>query len=129
MKKTISKEPVQEVKKEFNLTEAFVLWKHTSKGGSQYLTGNTNEVATEKMKLVGYFNSNKKNPKEPDIRIYSLDAEGKQEKEVASLWEYLSKNETRYLSGTTSDKERLIGFYGDTTKEERPYIRTYFKED
>ena len=78
------------------------------------------------VRLVGYFNTNKKNPKEPDIRVYSLNNEGNQDIEVADLWENISKQETRYLSGSTNDKEKLVGFYGDKKEEKRPYIRVYF---
>lgn len=114
---------VKEEKKE--LTEAFHLWKNVSKTGLTYLKG----ADLHDNKLVGFFNSNKKNPKEPDVRIYEVDSEGKQGEEVASLWESISKKETRYLTGSTNEKEKLIAFYGDKNQEMRPYIRAYFKED
>lgn len=132
MRKTIEKETktvAKEVKTEFTLTEAFVLWRNQAKSGAFYLSGNTSEEAGN-MKLVGYFNTNKKNPKEPDVRVYSIDNEGKQDKEVCSLWENVSKNgETRYLTGLTDDKEKIVAFYGDKHKEARPYIRAYFQQD
>lgn len=114
----------EEVKQEVKLAEAFALWKNTSKAGTEYLKG----YDLHKNKLVGFFNGNKKNPKEPDVRVYSIDAEGNQEKEVASLWENISKNEKKYLTGSTDEKEKLVGFYSNKD-EKTPYIRVYFKED
>lgn len=125
MRKTIEK---QEVKQEFNLKEAFVLWRNKAKSGDYYLSGFTSEECGSQ-KLVGYFVGNKKNPKEPDVRVYTLDAEGKQDKEVASIWENISKNDVRYLTGVTDDKEKLVCFYGKENEEKRPYIRAYFRED
>lgn len=131
MRKTIekqeTKEVEKEVKQEFNLEEAFHMWKNTSRSGNIYLKGATNEEL-DPIQLVGYFNTNKKNPKEPDIRIFSLDSENKQDKEVCSLWENISKNEKRYLTGITDDKEKVIGFYSDENSK-KPYIRVYYKQD
>ena len=117
----------KETKKERGdqLTEAFALWLHKSKADNEYLSGQTT-VENGDVRLVAYFNTNKKNPKEPDIRVYSLTSEGNQDIEVADLWENVSKQDTRYLSGTTNDKEKLVGFYGDKKEEKRPYIRVYF---
>lgn len=132
MKKTIEKEEVKvnesEVKKEFNLDEAFVLWKNESKSGKSYLRGKD----LHDNKLVGFFNTKKKNPKEPDVRVceVEVDSEGKETtgKEVCSLWEKQSKNETRYLTGVTDENEYIVAFYGKEHQEMRPYIRAYFQE-
>ena len=125
--KELQKEEVEKTK----LEEAFALWRHEAKSGASYLSGNTpTDKNGSKLALVGYFNSKKRNPKEPDIRVYTLDSEGKQDKEVCSLWENVSKNEKRYLTGTTDDKEKIIGFYNEDKKESnRPYIRAYFKQE
>lgn len=124
MRTTIEKTEV--TKRE--LKESFVLWEETSKAGDPYLTGHTSKECGE-VKLVGYYNPTKKNPKEPDIRVYTLNAEGKTDKEIASLWESISKSETRYLTGTTDEKEKLIAFYKkESDKENSPYIRAYFKD-
>lgn len=117
----------KEVKKgEFDLKESFVLWKEKAKSGIDYLKGYESEG---KVKLVGYYNTNKKNPKEPDIRIYNINDEGNQDKEVCDLWETVSKKEKRYLTGSTDDKEKIIAFYNDEQNEQgtRPYIRAYYK--
>lgn len=111
----------------FDLPEAFVLWENTSKAGSKYLSGNTTEEL--QTKLVGFYNTNKKNPKEPDIRIYDVDADGKQGNEVCSLWENISKNENRYLTGTTNENEKIIAFYTKDRINDRPDIRAYYKQN
>ena len=122
--RTNQTETTKEVAKQsVKLEEAFALWKNKSKSGYDYLSGND----LHKNKLVGYFNTNKKNPKEPDIRVYGTDSDGKQVKEVASLWSTVSKNDKQFLTGSTSDKEKLVAFFDG--KEKHPYIRAYFKEN
>lgn len=114
--------------KTFNLTQAFVLWEDTSKAGRKYLNGRTSEEL-DSTKLVGFYNTNKKNPKEPDIRIYVEDSKGERE-EVCSLWENISKSEKRYLTGTTNENEKIIAFYNNVEEyPNRPYIRAYYKQD
>ena len=116
----------QETKKqEFNLQEAFALWRNESKGKSEYFKG----LDLNKNKLIGFKVLKKKNEKEPDYRIYDLDAKGNINKEVASLWINKDKNDKNYLTGTTTDKEKLVGFFGDEHQEARPYIRAYFKDN
>ena len=124
----IKKEQEKEIKKgEFNLKESFVLWKNKSKAGQDYLKGYVQNE--NKDNLVGFYNTNKKNPKEPDIRIYTINDEGNADKEVCDLWETVSKNENRYLTGSTDDKERIIAFYNNQNEEgTRPYIRAYYKD-
>lgn len=128
MKTVVEKKNEKEERKD-ELKECFVLWRHTSKTGNYYLTGQTSKDVNGGIRLVGYFNSKKKNPKEPDVRVYEIDSEGKQGNEVADLWANVSKNENKYFTGMTNDKEKLVGFYGDENKELRPYIRVYFQQD
>lgn len=127
--KTTSKEKTEtkEVKQEVTLKEAFVLWKNKSSKGNDYLSGFT--AGEEQTKLIGYFNTNKKNPKEPDVRVYSVKEDGSQDIEVASLWANVSKNDNKYLTGSTNEKENLVAFYGKENEEKRPYIRVYYKEN
>lgn len=124
MKKTIKEKEIK--KEETKLEEAFVLWKHESKNGLVYLSGNTPE---NKLQLIGYFNKKKVNPKQPDVRIYNLDEEGKQDKEICSLWESVSKNGNKYLSGSTDEDEKIVAFYNELDENPKiPYIRAYYKE-
>ena len=87
-----NKEVKKETKENKDLEVAFVLWKHTAKSGLSYLSGSTPKNKKDSISLVGFFNYNKKNPKEPDVRIYALDDEGNQGDEVCSLWENTAKS-------------------------------------
>ena len=127
--KTVSKtkNEKKEVVNTFSLKECLVLWKQQAKTGLNYLSGRiANE---EKTRLQAFYNTNKKNPKEPDIRVYLINEEGKRDIEVASLWETIAKNESRYLTGTTNENEKLVGWYSKVEDEKLPYIRVYYKED
>lgn len=108
-------------------TECFVLWKQISKTTNyEYLTGHD----LHGRKLVGFYSPEKKNPKEPDIRVYLSVEKGKESVQVASLWENLSKNDKRYLTGTTTDNEKLRGFYSDEPENtKKPLIRVYFNKE
>ena len=126
MKKAIKE--IEKEKEETKLEEAFVLWKHESKNGNTYLSGNT-PADKGVLQLIGYFNTKKKNPKEPDVRVYNLDKDGNQDKEICSLWENTSKNGNKYLSGTTDENEKIIAFYNELEENSKiPYIRAYYKE-
>ena len=117
----------KEVKKEgTDLKELFVLWNRTAKSGLDYLTGKVSDE--DNVYLVAYFNSSKKNPNEPDIRVYNLDTEGKQDHVVCSLWNTQSKNNLEYLTGVTDENEKVVGFYGDKENEKRPIIRVYLEK-
>lgn len=109
------------------LKECITLWRKESKGGTGYLSGNV-LMDGEKVRCVGFFNNKKKNPNEPDVRIYFENEEGHAEREACcTLWSHVSKNEKRYLSGYTNEKEKVVGFYGsDSAKSGRPYIRIYY---
>lgn len=106
------------------LEETFALWEKVAKSGKKYLTGKC-----EDLKLIGFYNEEKKNEKEPDIRIYTIENEEISKEEVASLWKNISKNGKYYLSGTDNENKKLIGFYNENFVEypNRPIIRVYFK--
>lgn len=116
-------------KKEFNLEQAFALWKTTSKDGKKtYYTGKLlcNGQSTN---LICFANGMKKNPKEPDYRVYLKP--GKDEKlgkEIASLWVKLSKNGKKYLTGKSDDGEYLTGFINEDSSGKRPTFSVYFEE-
>ena len=118
----------EQEKEKFNLEEAFVLWSQESKKGSKYLTGHD----LNKNRLVGYFetNFNKKSEKQPDIRVYDLDENGKNRKEVCVLWISTSKSGKIYYSGMTNENEKIIAFKTDDEKDtNRPFLKAYFKEE
>ena len=117
----------QENKKQaFTLHEVLAMWKQTSKDGKAYFTGKTSDGK----KLVGFYNTKKKNPKEPDIRIYTqteMKTEAQPEP-MLSLWADVSKGGKKYLSGKW-DGKRVVGFISDKADEKRPYFRVYLSED
>lgn len=114
-----------ETKKEMKMEQVFALWKQTSKSGNEYFTGSDG-----KTKLVAFYNGKKKNPKEPDLRVYAVDKDGKaEEKELVSLWCNVSKSGKKYLTGKLEEK-RLVGFINENPKNEKqPYVSVYFSED
>ncbi len=117
---------IEEKQEQYNKNECFVLWKHQGKNG-EYLTGKTVGKDTIDMKLVGFFNTNKKNPKEPDVQIYES-KDGKKGEKICILWENISKKEVRYLSGST-ESDKVIAYYNRVENDKQPFIRGYFKEN
>lgn len=110
-----------------DLKEAFALWEH-KKGDTTYYTGKTS--GDDAISIVAFVESSKKNPKQPDVRVYEQAEKGEEKKELASLWQNESKAGKTYYSGYTNDKERLIAFInGDTKEGKYPTIRAYFKQD
>ena len=119
------KEETKTVEKEkFNLEEACVMWKKTSKQGKEYLTGHD----LNNNKLVGYVNDTKED-KLPRVRIYCLKEDNSMDKEVIVLWETESKAGKTYLSGYTDDKEQVIGEIELKIKKAQDYDKLAFKED
>ena len=113
-------------RKEFNLKEVFVLWKHVEKVTNKlYLTGNTSEFDKDSIDLKGEYNTDKTNEKAPDIIIYTKD-----NKEYASLWINTSKDGNMYLTGVLKEtKAKLVGFYTKELINNRPNIKVYYQEE
>lgn len=123
----MAKKTVAEVsaKKEFTMTNIFALWKKEAKKGSTYFSGKTEDGEW----LRGFFNTNKKNPKEPDLRVYTVDSDGELSKEpYISMWCNASKSGKKYLTGKLGDK-RVVGFINDSGNDKRPYVSVYYSED
>lgn len=110
-----------------NLKEAFALWEN-KKGDTVYYTGKTS--TTNPVRIVAFITLEKKNEKEPDIRVYEQVEKGQKKPELASLWVNKSKAGKVYFSGTTNDNEKLVAFINDDTKDGKyPAIRVYFAND
>lgn len=124
--KYVKNEKKEEMKKEkFDLEECFTLWLNTSKEGNKYLTG----YDFNKNRIIGFFNK-KATEKQPSIRIYAVDDEGKLSDEIITLWDTTFKTSGKAgLNGYTNEKEGLIGFYGDESETKRPYIKGYFTKE
>lgn len=115
-------------KKEFNLTPVLTMWIYKGKNNVKYLSGKTEEDTP--VKLKGFFNGKKKNPKEPDIRIYKQIDKGLIEKdEYLSLWVKVSKGGKKYLSGKLGDKW-VTGFFNSKAEIGGiyPYFSIYFSD-
>lgn len=115
-------------KKEFKLTQAFALWKNTSKDGKKtYFTGGTDAG----LKITAFYNTRKKNPKEPDMRIYAVEGEKRElsKETICSLWCNVSeKTKKKFLTGSYNGK-KVIGFINDGKNEKAPYLSVYYRED
>lgn len=122
--KTETKE--ENKKEKFDLNECFTLWLNTSKEGNKYLTG----YDFNHNRIIGFYNR-KQTDKQPSIRIYGVDEEGKTtQEEIITLWDTTFKTSGKAgLSGYTNEKENIIAFYGDEKDTKRPYIKGYFAKD
>lgn len=113
-----------EQKKEFTMKEVMVLWLKKSKSGRKYLCGSLKEDGTY---LIGFINTIKKKPKEPDIRIYQQDD---LEECVLSLWCNVSKDgKKKYFTGTYG-VTKVVAFINKkaTVDGKVPYIKIYESE-
>ena len=108
-------------KKTQRMEQVFALWKSKTKKGRTYLSGKT----AEGTQLVGFFNTNKKNPNEPDARIYF---QKDMKEEYCSLWSNVSNKGNKYLLGKV-DGKRVIGFINDKPENKRPYVSIYYSEN
>lgn len=122
----VKKETKKEEKEKFDLQECFTLWSNTSKEGNKYLTG----YDFNKNRIIGFYNK-KASDKQPSIRLYGIDDEGKTtEEEIITLWDTKFKTSGKDgLSGYTNEKEGIIAFYGDEKDSKRPYIKGYFTKE
>lgn len=108
------------------LKQLFAMWKETSKEGKAYFTGKDSGI-----QLKGFYNTKKKNPKEPDVRIYKTDAEGKLEKDVfLSLWCNATEKGKKYLTGKLAN-ERVVAFINEkaTKENKQPYFTVYLSDE
>ena len=111
-----------------NLEEVFALWESETKDGkTNYYTGKTS--GDKSIRLVGFINTVKKNPNQPDIQVYEQAEKGTEKTQVASLWENKSKAGKPYLGGQDNEKKKLVGFFNDNTQNGKyPSIRVYYSE-
>ena len=102
------------------------LWKRTSANGKTYFSGQSED---KQHFLTAFYNTTKKNLKEPDLRVYTRDAEGNLSKEPwLSLWCNATKKGKKVLSGKI-DGKNVVGFIKADATEKQPYISVYFEED
>ena len=126
MKTTVSKEEKNNTKEVKELRELAILWNHESDSGVKYLSGTLSEEF-QFNKVIAFYNTTKKNEKEPDIRVYSVNDENKKEVKIISLWIQESKENKPYYSGLTNDKVKVIAFISTKDDIKVPYLKVYFK--
>lgn len=104
--------------KKRNENQVCVLWKTQGEKGG-YFTG----VDHDNLRVIGFYNKKKKNPNEPDLRVYKMDVSviGL---EFLSLWHNPAKdNHKAYMSGKISGTNtKVVGFINDEEGSKRPYI-------
>ena len=119
-------------KKEFNMKQVMTLWLKKSKSGMQYLSGiyvyDENAGNDGKVYVTGFINGKKKNPKEPDIRIYQNVQGEKCDDDyiIISLWCNVSRSGKKYFTGKIDDM-KFVGFINSnaTVDSKIPYITLY----
>lgn len=111
--------------KKSRLDQVFALWKRKSKDGkSTYFTGKLGDK-----NVTAFYVTNKKNLKEPDMRVYTRDENGNLSKEpVVSLWCNATKRGKKILSGKI-DGKRVVGFINSNATEKQPYISVYWSDE
>lgn len=112
--------------------QIFAMWRKRSKKGDTYFTGayhgNDEHYAKD---LRGFYNSKKKNPNEPDVKIYLVNEDGELlEEPIVSLWCNATDSGKKYLSGKYKEK-RVVGFINDkaTKENKQPYFSVYYSDD
>ena len=108
------------------MEQVFALWKRKSKDGkTTFFSGKYGEKF-----LTAFYNTDKKNMKEPDMRVYIQDDNGELSKEVfVSLWCNATKDgKKKYLSGKINGK-RVVGFIKADATEKQPYISVFWSDD
>ena len=111
-----------------NLEQCMALW--TQKGGKVlYVTGIVGEGA-DAFRVVGFFNGKKKNPKEPDLRVYEQLEKGHSKEALASLWVAQAKSGGQYYWGRDNEQKRLVAFLNPNKKNPKePDIRVYYQQE
>lgn len=109
------------------LKEVCALWKREG-GKTSYYTGVLKE---DEKHIVAFYNLDKKNPKEPDLRVYQQVKKGeKLQGEIMSLWVQLTKNkDKKYLTGVDNANRRLVGFINENPSKLAPTIAIYLQGD
>lgn len=113
------------------MKQVLALWKRTSKDGKKtYFTGKVDDGTFENnFYVTAFYNTDKKNLKEPDLKIYARDDEGNLSKEpLLSLWCNATKKGKKILTGKL-DGKKVIGFIKRDGTENMPYISVYYSDE
>lgn len=114
-----------------NRQQVFALWEQKSQKGLKYFTG-THTDGDKECKVIAFYNTDKTNPKEPDLRIYQQIKKGdryQRGEEITSLWcNFSEKSKKKYLTGKING-QRLVGFINENENPKAPKISVYVSED
>lgn len=78
--------------------------------------------------LVGFYNTFKKNPKEPDLKVYYKKGHELGELHL-SMWVHTSKAGKKFLSGKLDNNKKVIAFINENTEGNKPYLNVYYSND
>ena len=117
--------------KKNSLKQVLALWKREGKKGTSYFSGKVDDGTFENdFKVTAFYNTEKKNLKEPDLKIYARDDEGNLSKEpMLSLWCNPTKDGKKKILSGKLDGKRVVGFINENATEKQPYISVYFSDD
>lgn len=117
------------------------MWRKKSKEGKSYFDGSTDKETFGSVHyLKGFVNGKKKNPNEPDIRIYEQ-TDKELGKEVISLWQKKSeKTGVVYFTGKVNKDapagvygellgKNVVAFVGDHSNSKAPYFKVYLQNE
>lgn len=112
--------------KKIELKEVFTMWLKESAKGTIYLSGKS---ATG-TKLVGFVNSKKDEPNQPDMNIMVQKGEGEKNEKYCNLWVNVSESGIKYISGKIGN-DRIVGFFreGAELGSKKPFFTVYFSQD
>lgn len=111
----------QNPKNEKQLERCAVLFQHTSKNGVSYLSG---KEEGDGMKLIGFYNTQKKNPKQPDIEIYESLEDGQRSKEsLIALW-----TKEKCATGYDNEKHKLVAFFNTSKDGKHRILNVYYQK-
>lgn len=121
----------KETKNYTGVQPVITLWKQTSKNGKSFFTGNYRGSE----QLIGFYNTHKSNPNQPDLQVSFKDHEGKIAEQCASLWCKVAKSGNKYLSGELANHsesgERIFlkGFIQNSDNPKAPYVKIYLESE
>lgn len=101
------------------LTECFPLYR-----GDDYVFHGWDDGAEKN--VIGFYNRQKINPQEPDLRLFYTSASGREEKPFLSLWLKTSRTGRKYLIGN-SDGVCYVGLiHFNRLDDSEPYLTIYY---
>lgn len=103
-----------------------ILWKKKSKDGKK--------TFLDSKFFIGFYNTKKENPNQPDLEIYKKHVDGSTGLKYASIWCKTNEKGAKWLSGqlegNSKEKVYLTGFLKKETESEKsPDVKIYLNSD